>query len=241
MPLEALAYPDRHDVARQINERFDPMDAQGVVEAALTENGHVALVSSFGTESIVLLDMVSRVDQGAPVLFLETGMLFPETLDYQKDVALILGLTNVQVVRPAPEDLAAKDPFNRLHLGNTDACCDIRKVLPLERALTPFDGWITGRKRVHGGQRAQLDLAEIEGDRLKFNPLAHWSGQELRDYMKSQGLPNHPLTAKGFASVGCAPCTSPTKEGEDPRAGRWRGQDKEECGIHFIDGKAVRL
>ncbi|HBZ45192.1 MAG TPA: phosphoadenylyl-sulfate reductase, partial [Maritimibacter sp.] len=217
------------------------MDAQGVVEAALTENGHVALVSSFGTESIVLLDMVSRVDQGAPVLFLETGMLFPETLDYQKDVALILGLTNVQVVRPAPEDLAAKDPFNRLHLGNTDACCDIRKVLPLERALTPFDGWITGRKRVHGGQRAQLDLAEIEGDRLKFNPLAHWSGQELRDYMKSQGLPNHPLTAKGFASVGCAPCTSPTKEGEDPRAGRWRGQDKEECGIHFIDGKAVRL
>lgn len=240
MPLEAVAYPDLNDAARRVNEGFEKMDAQGVVEAALTEHGHVALVSSFGTESIVLLDMVSRVNQAAPVLFLETGMLFPETLDYQKDVALILGLTNVQIVRPAPEDIAAKDRFGRLHMANTDACCDIRKVLPLERAITPFDGWITGRKRSHGGQRAQLDLAEVEGHRIKFNPLAHWSGAELRQYMKDHGLPNHPLTAKGFQSVGCAPCTSATKPGEDPRAGRWRGSDKEECGIHFIDGKAVR-
>ncbi|MBV7379315.1 phosphoadenylyl-sulfate reductase [Maritimibacter dapengensis] len=240
MPLEALAYPMREDIAATINLQFAETDAQSFVEHVLTEHGNVALVSSFGTESIVLLDLVARADRNAPVLFLETGMLFAQTLEYQQDVAEQLGLTNVKVVRPAAEDLKTKDPFGRLHMGDTDACCDIRKVLPLERALTPYDGWITGRKRVHGGQRKQLDLAEVEGDRLKFNPLAHWSGDEVRGYIEAKGLPKHPLISQGYASVGCAPCTSPTKAGEDPRAGRWRGQDKDECGIHFIDGKAVR-
>ncbi len=241
MPLEALAYPMSTDIARSINASFAPKDAPGLLEHALTQAGHIALVSSFGTESIVLLDMVAAIDRDAPVLFLETGMLFAETLAYQQDVARQLGLTNLQVVRPSPEDLKARDPFGRLHMADTDGCCDIRKVLPLERALAPFDGWITGRKRVHGGQREALDLAEVEGDRLKFNPLAHWSGDEVRAYIAEKDLPRHPLVTQGYASVGCAPCTSPTKAGEDPRAGRWRGQDKDECGIHFIDGKAVRI
>lgn len=241
MPLEALAYPMSTDIAQSINAGFAPKDAPGLLEHALTKSGHIALVSSFGTESIVLLDMVAAIDRSAPVLFLETGMLFAETLAYQQDVARQLGLTNLQVVRPSPEDLKARDPFGRLHMADTDGCCDIRKVLPLERALTPFDGWITGRKRVHGGQREALDLAEVEGDRLKFNPLAHWSGDEVRGYIAEKDLPRHPLVSQGYASVGCAPCTSPTKAGEDPRAGRWRGQDKDECGIHFIDGKAVRI
>ncbi|MGR3365290.1 MAG: phosphoadenylyl-sulfate reductase [Maritimibacter harenae] len=240
MPLEAYKVPRPEDIAATLNDGFDDKDAPGLLKHALTEYGNIALVSSFGTESVVLLHMISKIDRNAPVLFLETGMLFPETLEYQRTLAGELGLTNIQVVRPAAEDLAARDPRGVLHQTDTDGCCDIRKVLPLERALTPFAGWITGRKRIHGGQRKALDLAEVEGPRLKINPLAHWTGEEVRGYMDFFELPKHPLVTQGYASVGCAPCTSPTKAGEDPRAGRWRGQDKEECGIHFIDGKVVR-
>lgn len=240
MPLEALAMPSPGDTAAAVNARFDAKDAPGLLKFGLTEIGNIALVSSFGTESVVLLHMISKIDKTAPVLFLETGMLFPETLAYQERLAGDLGLTGIRIVRAAPEDLAARDPDNRLHETDTDGCCDVRKVLPLERALTPYAGWITGRKRIHGGQRKVLDLAEVEGARLKLNPLAHWSGEEVRGYMDFFELPRHPLVTQGYASVGCAPCTSPTRTGEDPRAGRWRGQDKEECGIHFIDGKVVR-
>lgn len=240
MPLEAAARPLGADPVAELNARFAELPTQSFVDHVLSAQGEVALVSSFGTESVVLLDMVARADRHAPVLFLETGMLFAETLAYQHDIADRLGLTNLQVVRPAPADLAARDPFGRLHMADSDACCDIRKVRPLEAALAPFDGWITGRKRMHGGQRVALDLAESDGQRTKFNPLAHWSGQEVRAYIEERGLPRHPLVTRGFASVGCAPCTSPTREGEDPRAGRWRGASKDECGIHFIGGKAVR-
>ncbi len=240
MPLEALNMPSNVDIAAQVNAQFDDKDALGLLKAALTEHGKIAMVSSFGTESVVLLHMISKIDKNAPILFVETGMLFAETLAYQQSLAAEFGLTNVQLVKPDAAYLAAKDPDGTLHQVSTDACCDIRKVAPLERALLPFNGWITGRKRIHGGQRMSLDLAETEGPRIKFNPLAHWDSEDIRGYMDFFDLPRHPLAAKGYASVGCGPCTSPTKEGEDPRAGRWRGTDKEECGIHFIDGKVVR-
>ena len=152
-----------------------------------------------------------------------------------------LGLTNIVTVRADQKQLAFEDPDNTLHHFNTDACCALRKTEPLERALQGYDAWITGRKRFQGSTRATVEFFEAEGDlRIKVNPLAHWGREDLQDYMINNRLPRHPLVAKGYPSIGCAPCTSPVAPGEDPRAGRWRGSAKTECGIHFIDGRAVR-
>ncbi|GKY89468.1 phosphoadenylyl-sulfate reductase [Sinisalibacter aestuarii] len=241
MPYEAtLPVFTADDAAAEINARFAPKDACGVIAHALTARGRIALVSSFGAESVVLLHMAAAVDRAVPVLFVETGMLFAETLSYQRRVAERLGLSNVRIVRPDPVQLLTRDTDGLLHQSDTDACCTLRKVEPLANALLPYDGWISGRKRIHGGQRIELELAEAEGERLKLNPLAHWSGTEIAAYMEAHDLPRHPLTAKGYGSIGCAPCTRAARPGEAPRAGRWPGQDKTECGIHFIDGKAVR-
>lgn len=226
-----------------LNDRFRHHAAGAVLREALNakETGRVALVSSFGAESVVLLHLASVVNPDIPVIFIDTEMLFPETLDYQLDVAEKLGLTNVQIVRASRTQLAAQDPDGTLNQRDTDACCALRKTIPLEAALTPYDAWITGRKRFQSGTRAALEFFEAEGDRrIKINPLAHWDPSDVQDYLWNNKLPRHPLVAQGYPSIGCAPCTSKVKEGEDPRAGRWRGEEKEECGIHFIDGKMVR-
>jgi phosphoadenosine phosphosulfate reductase len=203
--------------------------------------GRIALVSSFGAEAVVLLHMVARINPATPVLFNQTGMLFPETLIYQREVAAELGRTNVLVVRPTAASLAAADSCGRLHLADTDACCRLRKVAPLERALEPFAAWITGRKRYQSQTRRALAFAERDAaHRVKLNPLADWTAEDVRAYRTAHGLPPHPLVARGFASIGCAPCTSPVSECEDPRAGRWRGTAKTECGIHFDGTRMVR-
>lgn len=242
MPLEA-PIPSPAQRAEALNGRYKHHSATAVIERALTDStiGALSLVSSFGAESVVLLHLVSRVDRSVPVIFLDTQMLFQETLDYQIEVADKLGLTDVRVIQPDAKQLFARDPDNILHLADTDACCALRKVEPLENALTGFDGWITGRKRFQGGKRVDLQFFEPDGDRLKVNPLAHWASEDVRDYMVNNRLPRHPLVGRGFPSIGCAPCTSPVKPGEDPRAGRWRGAEKTECGIHFVDGKMVRV
>lgn len=236
--------PDIATRVANLNARYKHHSAISVVEKALQdpEAGNVALVSSFGAESVVLLHMVSLTAPGTPVLFIDTLMLFQETLEYQRDVSRQLGLTNVQVIRAAPEALALDDPDSTLYQFSTDACCNLRKVVPLENALKDYDGWLTGRKRFQAGTRAQLDFFEVENEtRMKINPLAYWGREDLEEYMIQNRLPRHPLVAKGYPSIGCAPCTSPVKPGEDPRSGRWRGQQKTECGIHFIGGKPVRV
>ena len=229
--------------AARLNERYKHHAATEVLRRALNDPdlGRVTMVSSFGSESVVLLHMVSVVAPGTPVLFIDTQMLFQETLDYQVEVAEKLKLTDVRVVRATEREVALNDPDGTLHQFNTDACCDLRKTIPLERELSQFDAWITGRKRFQGGQRTELQFFESEPPaRLRINPLAHWRSQDVQDYMAENNLPRHPLVAQGYASIGCAPCTSPVKPGEDPRAGRWRGSQKTECGIHFIGGKMVR-
>jgi phosphoadenosine phosphosulfate reductase len=204
-----------------------------VLEAAVEAFGdQLALVSSFGAESAVLLDLVSRVKPDIPVLFLDTGMLFGQTLDYRKQLAARLGLTGVRDLRPAYHDLAVSDPQAKLWQTDTDACCHVRKVLPLDRAIAEFDAWITGRKRFHGGTRLALPVVEQADGKLKFNPLANWTKADLDAYAVEHDLPAHPLVAQGFPSIGCWPCTNPVEEGQDVRAGRWAGQDKTECGIH---------
>ncbi len=204
-----------------------------VLEAALETFGDkLALVSSFGAESAILLDLAARVKRDIPVLFLDTGMLFGQTLDYRKQLAARLGLTGVRDLRPLYQDLAVADPEAKLWQTDTDACCHVRKVLPLDRALAEFDAWITGRKRFHGGTRLSLPVVEEADGKIKFNPLANWTKADLDAYAAENNLPPHPLVAQGFPSIGCWPCTQPVDEGGDVRAGRWAGQDKTECGIH---------
>ncbi|MGZ3215700.1 phosphoadenylyl-sulfate reductase [Paracoccus sp. T5] len=229
--------------AERLNDRYRHHAAIEVLRRAVTDPdlGRVSLVSSFGAESVVLLHMVSLVAPGLPVLFIDTQMLFPETLDYQRQVAAKLGLTNVQVITASDEEIARNDPDGTLHKVNPDACCDFRKTVPLERVLSGYDAWITGRKRFQNGQRAALEFFEPEPPtRLRVNPLAHWRPEDVQDYMVENALPRHPLVAQGYPSIGCAPCTSKVAPGEDPRAGRWRGREKSECGIHFIGGRIVR-
>lgn len=227
-----------------LNVRYRHHSATSVMEAALKDPqaGKLALVSSFGAESVVLLHMAAVVDRSIPVIFVDTEMLFTETLVYQQEVAERLHLDNVQVIRASDATLAAEDPDGTLHQFDTDACCSLRKTRPLQKALRGYDGWITGRKRFQSGTRAALDFFEVEDftGRIKVNPLAHWAPEDVRAYMEENRLPRHPLVAQGYPSIGCAPCTSKVAEGEDPRSGRWRGQDKDECGIHFVDGKMVR-
>ncbi len=232
--------PEPRELARVLNERYRHHSATSVMQGALGDAGEIALVSSFGAESVVLLHMAAVIDRAAPVLFIDTEMLFTETLVYQTEVAERLGLTNLRILR-AP-DIATRDPDNRLHKHDPDACCTLRKTEPLNRAIACFDGWITGRKRYQSGRRATLDFFEVDAasNKLKINPLAHWAPKDVRAYMDENRLPRHPLVARGYPSIGCAPCTSPVKEGEDPRAGRWRNQDKDECGIHIVNGKVVR-
>ncbi|WP_425090561.1 phosphoadenylyl-sulfate reductase [Tropicimonas sp. S265A] len=242
MPLEA-PFPSPADRAAHLNTRYRHHSATAVIDRALSDPtvGRVALVSSFGAESVVLLHMISVKAPNTPVLFIDTQMLFPETLSYQAEVAAKLGLTNVQIVRATDTAVQTADPDGTLHQRDTDACCTLRKTVPLEAALSGYDAWITGRKRFQSGSRAALEFFEPDGPlRLKVNPLAHWDPSDVQDYMINNRLPRHPLVAKGYPSIGCAPCTSPVKPGEDPRAGRWRDAAKEECGIHFINGKAVR-
>ncbi|GFE64035.1 phosphoadenylyl-sulfate reductase [Litoreibacter roseus] len=241
MPLEAPLAPISERAA-ELNSRFAHHSGSDVLAHAVRDAlvGQIAMVSSFGAESVVLLHMLSRVDRTIPVLFIDTEMLFPETLTYQSDLAAKLGL-NVKVIRPDRGELLEQDVDNLLHLYDVDACCALRKTRPLDKALEGFDAWITGRKRYQGGQRAQLEFFEAGADgRMKVNPLAHFDTDDIREYMINNRLPRHPLVSQGYPSVGCVPCTTKARADEDPRAGRWRGQAKDECGIHFVDGKAVR-
>jgi phosphoadenosine phosphosulfate reductase len=193
---------------------------------------HLAVVSSFGTESAALLKVAADVDPAIPVLFLDTGHLFEETLAYRDALTAKLGLRDVRSIRPLDEELSREDAERELWMTDPDACCRIRKVEPLARALQPFRAWINGRKRFQGGLRTTIPVVEDDRARLKFNPFANVSREDLAAIYIGAKLPPHPLVASGFLSVGCIPCTSRTAEGEDSRAGRWRGKSKTECGIH---------
>lgn len=238
-------FPDLTDAARAavLSRVYAGLSAEDMLREALLGalRGRIAMVSSFGAESVVLLHLVAKIDPATPVIFLNTEMLFPETLDYQADIAQWLGLNDIRVIHPAIDDLQREDPAGDLHATAPDACCDLRKMRPLAQALAGFDGWITGRKRYQSSARNDLPLFETDqAGRLKLNPLADWKAGDAATYIRQHDLPPHPLTAHGYPSIGCAPCTSRVAEGEDPRAGRWRGSDKTECGIHLVNGRMVR-
>jgi phosphoadenosine phosphosulfate reductase len=196
--------------------------------------GRIALVSSFGTESALLLSLAAEIDPSVPVIFLDTGKLFPETLDYRDTLIDRLGLTDVKLVRPEARALADQDPEGGLWRQQADRCCNLRKTLPLQAALEDFDAWVTGRKRFQSTARRDVGLFEADNaGRIKVNPLAFWSAERIAAEFERRDLPRHPLEAYGFLSVGCTTCTAPVTEGGDRRAGRWPGQAKTECGIHL--------
>lgn len=235
MPPEAprLSVPER---VAELNRRYRGLGASDALARALKDPqvGRIAMASSFGAESAALLHMISAADPSVPVLFLDTGKHFDETLAYQTEMAARLGLTDVRVIRPDRKELFRRDPDGILHLADPDACCRLRKIEPFRREIEGFDAWINGRKRFQDGIRRELRLFEDDGGmRIRMNPLANWTRDDVRDYIADNRLPRRPLTKRGYASIGCTPSTTPVGAGEDGRAGRWRGLEKTECGIHF--------
>ena len=220
-----------------LNNRFRGVDEVEMLRTVLAEKlvGEVAIVSSFGAESAVLLHLVAKIDPTVPVIFLDTLKMFPETLAYRDALVARLGLTDVRNIQPDPATLAKKDETGLRWSYDPDGCCEIRKVTPLAKAMEGFDASITGRKGFQSSTRAGLSRFEIdENGRMKVNPLASWTKADLDAYFETHDLPRHLLEAQGYLSIGCAPCTSIVKPGEDPRAGRWRGWEKVECGIHDV-------
>ena len=238
--------PDRIDTAPRfseadairLNNLFRGTDTREMLRSVIRDRlaGDLAVVSSFGAESAVLLHLVAEVDRDVPVLFLDTGKHFAETLAYRDTLVAHLGLRDVRVITPDADAIAAKDANGLRWSWDPDGCCAIRKVAPLARAIAPFDATITGRKGFQSATRAGLPRFEIDHSdaqgRLKLNPLATWSAADLAQWFDTHGLPRHPLIAQGYPSIGCAPCTTRVAPGEDPRSGRWKGWDKTECGIH---------
>ncbi len=228
------------DVAA-MNAHYEGVSTADMLRDLLTGDlaGRIALVSSFGAESAVLLHLVAGIDRTVPLVFTNTQKMFGETLAYRDALAEQLGFTDLRVYRPDPALIAARDATGLRWSYDPDGCCEIRKVEPLARALAGFDAWISGRKGFQAKTRTALprfEHDETDGyGRLKINPLASWTKADLDDYFAEHRLPPHPLVEQGYLSIGCAPCTSKVRPGEDPRAGRWRGWDKMECGIHVTE------
>ena len=226
-----------HSISNRLFNEWDALSTQEVLKRALSKEGFVsnpALVSSFGADSAVLLHMVSLIKPDAQVVFLDTGFHFPETLAYRSQLLETMGLKNVRSASVDPIAEKRLDAGRRLHLNDPNSCCQLRKVSVLDRHLRMNDAWISGQRRSQALTRSSVALVEVDEARgkLKFNPLANWSESDIAAYKAEHALPEHPLVAKGFPSIGCRPCTSAVKDGEDQRAGRWRGQQKLECGLH---------
>ncbi len=236
VPQQPIARPPGLPSATELDRALRDASPAEVIAAALQAIGRdrLALVSSFGTESAALLKVMADVDPAIPVVFLDTGWLFEETLAYRDTLIETLGLRDVRSIKPLEETLSREDPDRELWFSDADACCRIRKVEPLARALKPFSAWINGRKRFQGGLRADIPVVEDDGSKLKFNPFANVSREDIEAIYASAKLPPHPLVSSGYLSVGCMPCSSRAAANEDERAGRWRGRAKTECGIHTV-------
>lgn len=224
-----------------LQDKAKGRDAQGILQLALVEEfaGKSAVVSSFGAEAVVLLKLVADIDPNTPILFLNTGKLFGETLRYRDRLQDVLGLGDVRSLAPSLEERQKKDLDGTLWSRDTDACCDFRKTIPLSRALEPFQAQVTGRKRFQTRARADMLPVEFFEGRYRFNPLWQWDLHQLEAFIERNNLPRHPLVEDGYPSIGCMPCTRRVQAGEDYRAGRWSGLDKDECGIHLTDGGGI--
>ncbi|MGL5857269.1 MAG: phosphoadenylyl-sulfate reductase [Angustibacter sp.] len=222
------------DQAARAAIELDGAPAEQIVRWAVQATGGRLAVACSMQDSLVP-HLVSRVLPDVDVLFLDTGYHFPETLATRSAVRRLLPVTVVSV-QPA-QTVAEQDASygERLHEQQPDLCCFLRKVDPLARALEPYAGWVSGVRRAESASRADTPAVTWDDthDRLKVNPLVTWSDDDVEDYQVRHGLPRNPLIHQGYPSIGCAPCTRPVAPGEDPRAGRWAGRDKVECGLHI--------
>lgn len=217
----------------ELNKKFETADPHAILRWAVATYGpKTALSSSFGAQSAVLLHMLSEIDPAVPVLFLDTGFLFKETIQFKDELKKRLKL-NIKEFRATPaqiEETKKKlaDPNNKVGV-----CCDEVKVDLMKRSLEGVSCWIAGLRRKQSATRKDIEIIEEYGSGLiKVHPIANWTSKDTYDYMKKHDLPFHPLWEKGYTSIGCEPCTSLPTAGQDERSGRWAGQDKTECGIH---------
>jgi phosphoadenosine phosphosulfate reductase len=207
-----------------LNREFESAPAGKVIRWAVDTFGdELVLAASF--EDIVLIDLATNVAPGIEVIFLDTEAHFPETLAFVEEIRVRYGL-NLTVTKPGPEAAA--------HPCGSEQCCQFRKVAPLRNAVQGNRAWMTSLKRVDGPTRADAPIVAWDDafDLVKINPVVTWTNDDIASYLADHDLPVHPLTLKGYRSIGCAPTTRPVAEGEDPRAGRWAGMDKAECGLH---------
>ena len=237
MPLSVIP---KGNLPAEFSQRYQAVSALSTTDFIRTLFGGealfgpVAAVTSFGAESAVLLHLIASIAPNAPILFIDTGFHFAETLQYRDTLVNQLGLSSVRTIRLDPLSEKRSDPSGKLRVIDPDACCALRKVSVLQRALAPYSGWVAGQKRYHGDERSRIDRLAWDADqsKWKFNPLADWTAADLLRYQTQHQLPGHPLASAGFRSIGCAPCTTAVGVGEDVRAGRWRGTQKRECGLH---------
>ena len=235
----------RLELSAPLNAEYDGADLLAACRGVTAEDGirilrdgltmfagRIAVVSSFGAQSAVLLAYVAEIAPSTPIFFIDTGKLFPQTLEYRQALADQLGLLDVRDLRPSQAAVQVNDPAGALHRTDPDACCNLRKVVPLQQALAPFAAWVNGRRRTQSASRAGMQMLEASDGRIKINPLAAWSDAQIEAEMTRRRLPRHPLIPYGYSSIGCAPCTQPAAKGADPRSGRWAGSVKTECGIH---------
>ena len=214
------------DELAEADARFAHAPASRSVEWAVDRFGKdLLLAASF--QDVALIDLAVAVDPGMEVVFCDTEAHFPETLSFVEEVRARYGL-NLTVTRPGPE--AADWPCG------TAQCCQLRKVAPLQRALSGKRAWLTSLKRVDAPTRAAAPVVGWDPvfEVVKINPIVTWTDDDVDGYLKDHDLPIHPLVARGYLSIGCAPTTRPVAPGEDPRAGRWAGTDKTECGLHAV-------
>lgn len=229
------------------SSEFESLEQRSAAEilywAAKAFRSKLALTSSFQTQSLPLLHLVSRICPTIPVFFLDTGFHFEETLEFRNQLKRELGINIVTL-----EPLCGHDAFihqhGELHQSNPNMCCYMNKVEPLQRALQGYDAWISGIRRDQTEARRNTPVISMQNNGLyKVCPMVAWTADNVNDYIQRYELPKHPLLSQGYKSIGCAPCTKPTKEGQDAREGRWAEQDKTECGLHFDPdtGKLVKM
>ncbi len=222
---------------QKFSEQFSKLETVDLLKVMIKKifRKKIVVTSSFGAESIVILDLVASIDKSIPIIFLDTGKLFPETLDYLIKVKKFLNLKNIKIQKPSPRDLKIYDSKRTLYKTDPELCCKIRKVNPLEKAINPYEAWINGRKRFHGLDRKNIKKIEKLNNIIKINPLADWTFKEISNYIKKNKLPEHPLVKKGYKSIGCLPCTTKIADDEPIRSGRWKDLKKNECGIHVYN------
>ena len=217
-----------------LNRQFHKSSPLEIMKKSLNLfKNKIVYVSSFGTESAMILHMISEIDKNFPIILLNTNFLFSKTIDYKNELINIFKLNNFLEIFPNNADLKKYDPKDNLWKSNVEKCCEIRKVQPLKKFLENYDAWISGRKAYQGGERIDINPFEINNGKIVVNPLANFEQKLVSEYFLNHNLPRHPLFNEGYLSVGCTHCTHKSSNKNNPRSGRWVNQIKTECGIHY--------